>query len=361
MRRESLWSQAQAEIQNVLGGLGPNDHVAFFSFDDQMQVVVGFDANTQEPSTHIQLIHDQLPQIQPGWRATDLGHALVEVIDKLRTATADTTAGEQSIVLISDLQQGARMDALAASTWPPDVRLDVRRLRAPEGNATLHWLPADEADEPSQLRVRVSNDELAQNDRLELVWETDSGQRDPTPAKAVQVPPGRSRVVTVSRCAGATRLRLLGDAHPFDNIAYLAEVAPVEKRLLFVGDVRDEKDRQLYFLKRAELGSAEFPVRVESHTGPDLPPLIEPIDTPLIVLAKATPSEWTDTLRAYTSAGGRVLVVLDPAEYVAERDVAAPLGCALGVGNARSGSSASGWLRDALANRFSQSAIRDFC
>ena len=136
----------------------------------------------------------------------------------------------ESIVLISDLQQGSRLDTLQAATWPPDVRLDVRPVRTAEGNASLQWLPPDESDDPSQLRVRVSNDEQAKNDALQLIWETDTAVTEDTPAKSVQVPPGTFASRNVSRGAlGNARLKLVGDAHPFDNVAYLANAAADRK------------------------------------------------------------------------------------------------------------------------------------
>jgi hypothetical protein len=317
MRRESLWDQAQQQVQDVLSGLRSTDRVALLSFDDRVHDEVGFGDNRQDPAANIQQIRGALERLRPGWAATDLGAALAEAVDRLR-ARADDAAAEQWIVLISDLQAGSRLTALESATWPPDIRLEVRRVNAAAGNATLRWLPAEVENDPSQLRVRVTNDKQSTRDTLQLVWQSEEAGGATVPVKSVQVAPGQSRVVTVPRKNARSCLTLLGDAHPFDNHAYLAPVAPEEKQLLFVGDSRDEPQRQVYFLRRTQLGSLQHPVRIEVATSAAPAAEIVPRDVPMIMLATAVDDSWTAPLRRYLNDGGRVLVVLDPAEYFAD-------------------------------------------
>jgi hypothetical protein len=100
-------------------------------------------------------------------------------------------------------------------------------------------------------------------------------------------------------------------------VAYLAALRPVEKRLLFVGDSRDERDRQFYFLNRTQLGSVQHPVRVQGYAEAAVPSDLDPLVTPLIVVARPLSDDWVPALRRYLTQGGRLLVVLDPAEFAA--------------------------------------------
>jgi hypothetical protein len=340
MRRASLWDQVQAEAVEVLSGLRPTDRVTLLTFDDRLYDEVGFDHTRGDPAAKVQRIREALGRVQPGWAATDLGRALTETLDRMRVQSSTESSVEQWIVLITDLQVGSRLDALESATWPPDIRLEVRQVQAAAGNATLHWLPTQEEDDPSLLRVRLTNDPQSTRDRLQLVWQGGGaednphhlpvgekvgqgrvGDTGPIPVKSVQVPPGQSRVVTVPRKNAQSRLTLLGDVHPFDNEAYLAPVQPVEKRLLFVGDARDEPKHQSYFLRRAQLGSLQHPVRIDELAADAPPEALNPLDVPMLMLATAVDDSWTATLRQYLEDGGRVLVVLDPAEYFPEEDV----------------------------------------
>jgi hypothetical protein len=320
MRRATLWDQVKDQVQEVLGGLRPTDRVALLTFDDRLYDEVGFDAGGQDPAASVQRIRGVLDRLQPGWARTDLGSALVETVDRLRVQATTNPATEQWIVLISDLQSGASLDRLESTTWPPDIRLEVRKVAAAAGNATLRWLSAEDEEDPSLLRVRLTNDQQSARDTLQLVWQQTGKVAAPVPVKSVQVPPGQSRVVTVPRKNAQSRLTLIGDDHPFDNDAYLAPMEPVEKRVLFVGDSRDQLDSQLYFLRRAQLGSLQHPVRVDVIPSEMPPAPLVPRDVPMIVLAGAVDDSWTSPLRAYLQEGGRVLVVMDPAEYFPSED-----------------------------------------
>ena len=54
------------------------------------------------------------------------------------------------IVLISDLQQGSRLDALGDFEWPSDVELDLKTVAADGPNAGLQWLAGRTRTSPSR-------------------------------------------------------------------------------------------------------------------------------------------------------------------------------------------------------------------
>jgi hypothetical protein len=315
MQRQGLWDQANEQIEQVLSGLGATDRVALYSFDDRWHEDVAFDQGTAPAAASVDLVRGAAQGLRPGWGATDLGTALTDTADRLRADTGGSTTSDRLIVLISDLQQGARLDALQTAVWPPDVRVDVRRVQATPGNATLHWMAAEEAADPSLLRVRVSNDSQTSGDTFQLVWQAETAGAPDVPAKSVQVPPGRARVVTLPRRGSLRKLTLRGDPHAFDNTAYLAGLQPVEKHLLFVGDQRDERERQLYFLNRTQLGTLQHPVRIATCTVAEPPDTLNPLDTPLVIVAQSLNDAWSQKLGDYLQQGGRVLVLMDPAEF----------------------------------------------
>jgi hypothetical protein len=318
MRRDSLWQQAQSQVEQILAGLGPRDQAALFSFDDQLHADVPFNnAEGSQRATNDSLIRGALAQLHPGWGATDLGKALTETAERLRVDDATQPTIDSVIVLITDLQQGSRLDTLQTNSWPPDVRLDVRRVQTSAGNASMHCLPPEDGVDPSLVRVRVTNDELSTRESLQLVWQSDDAGQQAMQPKSLHLPPGRSRVITLPRPGSARRLVLQGDAHSFDNVAYLAALQPVEKRLLFVGDDRDERDRQFYFLKRTQLGSLQHPVRIQAHADAAVPEGLDPLETPLIIVARPLSDDWVAPLHRYLTNGGRLLIVLDPADYAA--------------------------------------------
>ena len=133
------------------------------------------------------------------------------------------------IVLISDLQQGSRLDALGDFEWPSDVELDLKTVadrfqRRPQWLAEPVEARAGRGRRGQRLRVRVSNDAARSRSRSSSAWVDDEG-RGPGKPIDVYVPPGESRVVRVPRpprCGAHRSLRLKGDAHAFDNTLFLA-------------------------------------------------------------------------------------------------------------------------------------------
>ena len=119
------------------------------------------------------------------------------------------------VVLISDLQQGSRLEALGDFEWPSDVELDLKTVADHGSNAGLHWLAEPPEAEPraecrpGRLRVRVSNDAgLAPRGVQARLGRRERATPPATPID-VYVPPGESRVVRVPRptaaAAGADR------------------------------------------------------------------------------------------------------------------------------------------------------------
>lgn len=316
MRRGELWKQAIDEAENVLGDLGPNDDVALFAFDDRVQTLVDFSSETDAPTaSKPELVRSRLHELSPTWAATDLGSALVEVADELeRTDDARRTA-EPQIVLISDLQRGARTDALQAYEWPSNVRVIVHALspRQP-GNASAQLL-ADENGAPSAApRVRVTNAADSTADQFRLRWSSGGAQPPGDEAVALYVPPGQSRVVRLPRPdeqPAADRVVLAGDEAEFDNTYYAAPPRRQHVELLNLGrDAADDPQGLQYYLR---LALADDPLRqVEINSPGEGESLFAAADEApeLVVVTRPVSADGRGQLARYAESGGTLLAVL---------------------------------------------------
>ncbi len=327
LRRGDLWDRARAMAIEAINAIRPGDQLAVFAFDATTRPVMTFDESaTLEPSRGHAVALARLAALEPTWASTDLGQALVDAVAAVEdVADRSEEAGRmpRRVVLIGDLAQGSRLDALGRFEWPSDVELELKTVAAPGGNAGLQWLAEAEAGSPStgpapaeadrSLRVRISNDPASLREALALQW-VDARGAGIGPTVPAYVPPGESRVVRIPRPAddGSGRaLRLSGDAYGFDNTIYLAAGRRDESDVLFVGpDAADDPTGLLYYLHRVFEDSPRRSVKVDAARpggpialGPEKPPA-------LVVVAGEVPADLVPKLKAYAMAGGNVLLVL---------------------------------------------------
>jgi hypothetical protein len=319
MRRGGLWRQALAEADKVIAECRPGDQVAVYRFDATTRPVLTFaESVALDPARRQAVARARLGGLSPSWGSTRLGQALTEAVGAVNDeadATERNGRMPRRVVLVSDLQQGARLDELGDFEWPKDVELELRTLREASPNAGLQWLDGATDAEPAgagDLRVRVWNEADSRRDRFELDWVDGRGRSAGSPVP-VYVPAGESRVVRLRRPSGSAapqRLRLKGDAVEFDNTLYLAAGKPDEATVFYLGnDTAANPDGLRYYLERA-LPAAAGGVRFEAQ------PPAEPLTiaagrrVPLVVLAAETTRENAARLRDYARGGGTVLAVL---------------------------------------------------
>lgn len=309
MRRGDLWKQAVAKADDALAECRPADRVAVYAFDRTVRPVLGFAESDQlEPQQKIALARDRLQQLSPTWGATALDRALIESAATILEA-GETPTGK--VVLVSDVQQGASLAELTGFEWPAEVELELRTVADARGNAGLTLLTervdADKGSGPAQVRVRVTNDAGSTQERFKLAWTGTTGAE-----VEAYIPPGESRVVKVPRPAtGTSTLRLLGDAHDFDNTAYLAGPRRREMTVYFIGtETATDANGLLYFLERAWDETPERLVRVVAPKPDESLTADEVRTAPLVVLADTPPPETTRVLEKYLIDGGTVLCVL---------------------------------------------------
>ncbi len=320
MRRGDLWSKAKAAARDVIAACRPNDQIAVFAFDSSAHPLLGFEESAQlEPSKRQAVADASVERLAPTWEATNLGQALIDAVtalEEVADATEKTARMPRRVIVISDLQQGSRLDALGDFEWPSDVDLELKPISNARSNAGLQWLTeaadAETADGGARLRVRVSNDSGSRQESFQLVW-VDKNGTDQGPPVDVYVPPGESRVAHVPQpptSAAEPVLKLKGDQEPFDNTLFLVTERKEESKVIYLGpDAADDPAGLLYFLERVFPGTPRRSVQVVAKL-PSAPLDVE-LDRsiPLVVLASDTTPENVARLQPYLRDGGTVLFV----------------------------------------------------
>ena len=157
-------------------------------------------------------------------------------------AASRSKSVRRRIILISDLQQGSRLDALGEFEWPSDLELELKTVATEGSNAGIHWLAGQDAGEPAvegsnDLRVRVSNDAASKG----IVRAGLDRRQEPTDSR-LRPPRRKPRCPDCPACRFRAKrmLRLQGDTQDFDNSLYVASESRQSATVLYVG--RDASD-----------------------------------------------------------------------------------------------------------------------
>ncbi len=317
MRRAGLWEAALGRAEATLRQTGPGDQVAVYSFDNQVRPLIGFDQWAALPaSERVPVTTRRLAEIQPGWAATQLGRALTRAAEAF--AEGDQLrrdSGSRRIVLVTDLQEGARLDGLQGYEWPKGIEVQVEVVSPRKtSNAGIQWLAetadstASEAD--TGPRLRVSNSANSQRESFQLRWNGVAGAL-PTD---VYVPPGQNRIVAAPKLppnVTGEQLVLSGDDDDFDNTVYLLPPKAEQIKVLYLGDEKTTDPNQpLFYLQRAFQATRQQNVVIAPH--PTTTPLLptELAATRLVLAADTLPAEQLAALQSFMTNGGTVWYVL---------------------------------------------------
>jgi hypothetical protein len=321
MRRGDLWAKAKVAANEVISASSPGDQLAVFAFDESCRPLLSFEESaTLDAARRQALARSLVDHLSPTWNATQLGQALIDAvtaIENVGDAGRKSSQMPRRIVLISDMQQGGRLETLGDFEWPKDVEIELKTVVADPSNAAMQWVTgSSEGDsansDANSLGVRVSNQPGSKRELFELAW---SGNA--TPLTTVYVPPGESRVARIPRPTGSgagRTLQLKGDLEDFDNTLFLATAPQDEANVLYLGpDKPDDANGVLYYLNRVFEDTPRRRVRVESRALGE-PLTIEPSrSVPLAVLTGETSPSNLALLRSFADRGGTVLVVVTAA------------------------------------------------
>ena len=274
---------------------------------------------SQEPGPRKAVALARIDELQPTWNATDLGQALIgaiAAIEDIADKSERAARMPRRIILISDLQQGSRLEALGEFEWPKDVELEVKTVTDDSSNAGLQRL-ADPVElrtvaADREPRVRVFNDAESRREKFSLQWTDPLGKALGDPVDAY-VPPGESRVVRMPRTRApgtAQSIVLKGDSAPFDNTLFVVDEPRQEATVLFIGDDRaDDVSGLLYYLMRVFVDTPRRSVQVIPRP-PSATVMLDPKrPTPLVILVGDTSAENARRLRDHARAGSTVLYV----------------------------------------------------
>jgi hypothetical protein len=270
MRRDNLWAQARERVDEVLRGLSPADEAALVSFDDRATELLSAEEwRRTQPAQRRAVAIARLDALGPTWHGTHLGSALLMAVESLEeVARGDARPSEvaKEIVVVTDLQQGSRLDGLQGFEWPKGLVVRVEALAAKRrGNAGIHLL--DERDDlgpTAELnrRIRVVNASDAKKEQFRIAWA--GGTNAPV---ETYVPPGQSRILQLPLIeARSGELRLIGDDEDFDNRLFWIGTRQAHVNVAYVGtDPENDTAQPLFYLKRGFQQTARQDVRITNQ------------------------------------------------------------------------------------------------
>jgi hypothetical protein len=298
----------------------PADELAVVTFDRQPLVMMNFQQWTAAPtgnraSTAIGLLQAQ----KPGWAGTHLGNAMLRAVELLEEGTDLPT--RRQIVVISDFQEGSKLDGLQGFDWPKGVEVETIPLKAAQpGNASLQ-LVTDTSTAPGPtpaIKIRVANTPDSRRDQFKIRRDGDTAQTD------AYIPAGQSRTVSIQLTnaaatnSGPLKFILTGDDQPFDNELFVQPQHQEKVRVLYLGnDEPKDSAGLLYYLLRAFPETRQRQVEVVARRSNQ--PLIasELQAAGLVVVGAGLSDDQTRTLKAAAEAGTTVLLPFTAAEDTA--------------------------------------------
>jgi hypothetical protein len=307
MRRADLWKRAVTEAEKLVKEARITDRVAIAAFDRELTPLWTFEEDRSTPADRLTALQTRLATLSPSWSGTHLDHALIAAVPSFDSTT---TGLQKRIHLISDLQEGTRLDALRSIAWPAGLALSVHRIDPPSNDNLSVTLAARDTDEGMEnaVRLRLSNTRDSALRDFTLAWQ----DAPKSQAITAQLPPGASRILSAPpNATNATVLTLTGDAHDFDNRVFIAPPQPREVRIHFLGKeaTRDEAASPLYYLARALQPTTTLaPVLTVDEKLP-----AQPADV-LFITGSAAPAG----LRDYVERGGFLVTVPEDATLLKE-------------------------------------------
>ena len=322
MQRDGLFPAAREKAEELLRGAGPGDQAALWTFDATTRRLMDFTEWTALPAeSRAATAAGRLAEVKPGWGNTQLAAALTTAAERLaEIPPGETSPGGGEIILISDFQEGSRVEGLQGWEWPREVFVTSIALTPKQtGNAGLQLAPDSSplaAGEAPQARVRLWNAPDSTGEQFQIGWAATGGAFT-GPAQDVVVPPGQSKVVSLPWPAASalpSRILLKGDTASFDNTVFTAPPAVVEVAASYFGaeSLTDSK-KPLFFLNRALPESRQVSVKL-NPVPPGAPlPVILPGQPAIFFANGAIPPVQATFLHQQLQSGRTALLILSAA------------------------------------------------
>ena len=274
MRRANLWADARARAESIVRDASPADQVALMTFDRQPHELITFDEwNRTATGERVALAVRKLAESSPGWSSTHLGEAIINAAETLADTRGNAVTGPREIIVISDLQEGSRIEQLQGYEWPKGIEVSVEPIKPRRvSNAGLQLVSETDdgsTKEATSVRVRVANAADSKLDQFKVGWAAADGKSFAAQPVNVYTPAGQSRIIAVPIITNVPaslkpdRIILQGDEEDFDNTVYVIPPEQSRMSVLYPG-TESEKDphQPLYFLQRAFQDTRRTSVRV---------------------------------------------------------------------------------------------------
>jgi hypothetical protein len=322
MQRDGLFPAAREKAEELLRGAGPGDQAALWTFDATTRRLMDFTEWTALPAeSRAATASGRLAEVKPGWGNTQLAVALTTAAERLaEIPPGETSPGGGEIILISDFQEGSRVEGLQGWEWLREVFVTSIALTPKQtGNAGLQLAPDSSplaAGEAPQARVRLWNAPDSTGEQFQIGWAATGGAFT-GPAQDVVVPPGQSKVVSLPWPAASalpSRILLKGDTASFDNTVFTAPPAVVEVAASYFGaeSLTDSK-KPLFFLNRARPEARQVSVNL-NPVPPEAPlPVILPGQPAIFLANGAIPPAHASFLHQQLQSGRTALLILSAA------------------------------------------------
>ena len=294
MRRGELWNDAIASAKEMIGNVQSDGSVAVMTIGQTPRTLVSFgDWRDADPSRRADIAMKAIDEISPEWSGSDLGNGMIAAAEMIADAVGDEDSSlPAEIVVISDLQSGATLDAVAEATWPGELSVLLTQVEARStNNAAISAAASSDPDKPT---VRVRNDPDSETSSFEI--------RAGSQTISAIVPPGESRFFQLAAPASEIILGGDGEGQEFDNRLFLAPRKAASIKLQFMGAGKpDDSNRPEYYFRRAfSLSKVLNPSFVDDlEENPSI-----------LTIARSLNPEETTKVRNLLKAGGRALLVV---------------------------------------------------
>jgi Mg-chelatase subunit ChlD len=318
MRREGLWNKARSVAESYLDKAGPADQVAVLAFDRQPRTLVSFaEWSSWQVDQRAASARQRLATVNPGWMGTQLGLALTSAAEQMMNdSVANKSIEHRDVILISDLQEGAKLDGLQGHDWPMGVKVTVERVEPlRKGNAGLEILSAakDKSGAQDSIHVRVANSRDSAREKFQLSWAADNGAA--SQPMEIYLPPGQVRTFTAPKLPAGkntAQMKLGGDADSFDNVSYYAAPEYDRTSIAWFGkESVNDPEKLRYYIERVFAGPAQQVEIVRPYTNSAFSPDMLSRAAFAIIAENLAPEEITPVLDWLTAGKSALLVLTD--------------------------------------------------
>ena len=314
MQRVGLWNQALERAQKLVELSSERDAIAIYTFDSELTLRKPLVPKLGPGDFRQQY---QLAGVEPGWRRSDLGSALVKLADELDRSSEDRADSKLQIIVVSDMQSGSSISALQSFQWPTEIMVDFATVTSTKPtNAAIELLPTDEADlDGVREHVLVRNAKNSEADQFTVAWFGDEARAVP-----FHVPPGTTRILQVPRqdiSFKSEKLVLTGDSAEFDNQCFAVPRNQQNVEIAWLGDEPpDDPEQMLYYFQRCLPETLSRMVNISQYTQTQPFVVVEDVIPELIVLSRVPFGAEPEAIENYLTKGSTLLIVLNNDQMV---------------------------------------------